>query len=84
MNISILIPNHNDLRMKEMIDSIDVWRSEKHEIELLIVLNKPTKELLDQVHSIKMKYSSKFIINVINVGQCNLGLIYNDVGVETI
>ena len=77
MNISILIPNHNDLRMKEMIDSIDVWRSEKHEIELLFVLNKPTKELLDQVHSIKMKYSSKFIINVINVGQCNLGLIYN-------
>ena len=42
MDISILIPNHSDLRMIHMIESIDYFDCDDHRVELVIVLNRPT------------------------------------------
>ena len=53
MNISIIIPNHSDLRISRMIDSIDFHSNEYHQVELVIVLNKPTDAVVKLVNQIK-------------------------------
>ncbi|MDO8592036.1 MAG: glycosyltransferase [bacterium] len=54
MNISILIPVSSDLMLKRCIDSID------EKVEVVISLNKPTKEVLEQVeHILYLKRSKK-------------------------
>ena len=77
MNISILIPNHNDLRMHKMIKSIDYFNTHEHHVELVIVLNKPTFDLLNLVDVIKAEYKNKFEFKIIEIDKCNLGLAYN-------
>ena len=56
MNISILIPNHSDLRMINMIQSIVYFNNEMHQVELLIVLNNPTDLVIKQVEEVKEKF----------------------------
>lgn len=77
MNISILVPNHSDLRMINMVESIDCCNSEDLKIELLIILNRPTKEVLKQSQYILDNYSEKFSVKIINEKICNLGYLYN-------
>ena len=64
MNISILIPNHSDLRMINMIQSIDYFNNEMHQVELLIVLNNPTDLVIKQVEEVKEKFKEKFLFNI--------------------
>ncbi|KPI55141.1 hypothetical protein KW94_03835 [Clostridioides difficile] len=78
MNISIIIPNHSDLRMYKMINSIDYFNNEDRTVELVIVLNKPTKDVLSQVELIKRDFSNRFLITIVFISQCNLGLAYNE------
>ncbi|WP_207694593.1 hypothetical protein DOK67_0000370 [Enterococcus sp. DIV0212c] len=77
MNISILIPNHNDLRMKNLIQSIDYTCDSKKKVELVIVLNNPTKELKEQCENIHSEYKDKFLFNFIYTDRQNLGYLYN-------
>ena len=78
MNISILIPNHSDLRMINMIQSIDYFNNEMHQVELLIVLNNPTDLVIKQVEEVKEKFKEKFLFNIIQTEYCNLGHVYNE------
>jgi len=77
MNISILIPNHNDLRMKKLIQSIDYRCDSNKQVELVIVLNNPTKELQEQCEKLRAEYRGKFLFNVIYTNYQNLGYLYN-------
>ncbi|EJA6850501.1 glycosyltransferase [Clostridioides difficile] len=61
-----------------MINSIDYFNNEDRTVELIIVLNKPTKEVLFQVELIKKDFSKRFLITIIFINQCNLGLAYNE------
>ncbi len=81
MNLSIIIPDHNDLRLMELIESIDFVNSEKQKVELVLVLNRPTAELLRLVDGIKRKYHEKFDIKSVFIEICNLGYAYN-AGIE--
>ncbi len=63
MNISIIIPNHSDLRMYKMINSIDYFNNEDRTVELIIVLNKPTKEVLFQDRVNKKRFFKKILNN---------------------
>ena len=56
MNISILIPNHSDLRMINMIQSIDYFNNEMNQVELLIVLNNQTDLVIKKVEEVKEKF----------------------------
>lgn len=78
MDTSILIPNHSDLRMIHMIESIDYFDCDDHRVELVIVLNRPTNAVREQVEKIKKIYNEKFIFKVVHVSKCNLGLVYNE------
>lgn len=53
MNISVVIPVCNDLRLKACIDSID------EKVEVVISLNKPTKELKDLIKSMQKAQKEK-------------------------
>ena len=81
MNLSIIIPDHNDLRLIDLVDSIDYASTEKQKVELVLVLNKPTVELLQLVDKIKIKYCKKFDIKSVLIEICNLGYAYN-AGIE--
>ncbi|OGM29475.1 hypothetical protein A2630_00575 [Candidatus Woesebacteria bacterium RIFCSPHIGHO2_01_FULL_44_10] len=77
MNISVVIPVCNDLRLKACIDSID------EKVEVVISLNKPTKELKDLIKSIlkvqkeKNKYKNiKF--NICEIGYPSIAGAYNN------
>lgn len=78
MDISVLIPNHNDLRIYNMINSIDYIDNENHHVELVIVLNKPTKELMHLISKIKIDFKDKFQIKIVEINYCNLGIAYNE------
>lgn len=77
MNISIIIPNHNDLRMGKMIKSIDYYSTKDRTVELLILLNNPTTELENQCKEIEHKYKNKFDIRILRTNIQNLGYLYN-------
>lgn len=78
MDLSILIPNHSDLRMIKMIQSIDYFNTKEHHVELLIVLNNPTNLVIKQVEEIKRVFRKKFEFNIIETKFCNLGYVYNE------
>lgn len=80
MNLSIIVPNHNDLRMLDMISSIDYFSDNSRIVEIIIILNNPTKELVEQCVFIQKKYK-KFSIKVLNECYQNLGYLYN-VGIK--
>lgn len=82
MNISILIPNHNDLRMKNLIQSIDYTCDSKKHVELVIVLNNPTDELIELLHDVENEYEGKFLFSVVYTDCQNLGYLYN-LGLQT-
>ncbi|WP_410985059.1 glycosyltransferase family 2 protein [Bacillus cereus] len=77
MDISIIIPDRSDLRIKDLIESIDYYNDEKKTVEIIVVLNKPTKELEELVYKIKEQKKDKFKFKILNINFCNLGLAYN-------
>lgn len=77
MNLSIIIPDHNDLSISNLIESIDYINNSEHQVELVIVLNQPTVELKKTVQIIKEKFCNNFHFRIININKCNLGLAYN-------
>lgn len=77
MNISILVPNHNDLFMEKMIDSIDICCNNNMHIEVVIILNSSTPELYKLTEELKTKYKNKFEFNIIETKIQNLGYLYN-------
>lgn len=81
MNLSIIIPDHNDLKLLDLVASIDYTNDKDCFVELVIVLNKPTEELINLVSRLKINYREKFEFNIITVDICNLGYVYN-VGIK--
>lgn len=77
MNISILIPNHSDLKMKELVDSIDYRNNAFHTVQLVIVLNNPTSQLEELTLRIQQNYRHFFTFKIIRIDKCNLGAAYN-------
>lgn len=77
MNVSILVPNHNDLFMEKMIDSIDICCNNNMHIEVVIILNSSTPELYKLTEELKIKYKNKFEFNIIETKIQNLGYLYN-------
>ncbi|MBU1205137.1 MAG: glycosyltransferase [Nanoarchaeota archaeon] len=63
MDLSIIIPVHNDLRIERCVKSID------EEVEVIAALNRPTKEVSDLV--------TKLGLITCEVGKNNLGMAYN-------
>lgn len=78
MDMTILVPNHSDLRMIKMVNSIDFFSNKDHRVELLIALNNPTNEVKKQAERIKEKYGDKFEVRIIELTVCNLGYVYNE------
>lgn len=77
MNLSIIIPDHNDLKIIQLIDSIDFTCSEVQHVELVIVLNKPTEELARAIDKLQKSHAGKFEFTVVTIDICNFGHIYN-------
>lgn len=77
MNISILIPNHSDLRMKELVESIDYRNDAFHSVQLVIVLNNPTPQLEELTLHIQQNYQNSFTFKIVHIDKCNLGAAYN-------
>ena len=61
MNISILIPNHD----------------ETHAVQLVIVLNNPTPQLEELTHCIQQEHRESFTFKIVRIDKCNLGAAYN-------
>jgi glycosyltransferase involved in cell wall biosynthesis len=68
MELSIIIPVHNDLRIKRCIESID------ENVEVIASMNRPTQEIQDLVKSLG--------IDSCTIDRCNLSMAYN-VGMDT-
>ncbi|MBV7392472.1 glycosyltransferase family 2 protein [Enterococcus sp. ALS3] len=77
MDLTIIIPNHNDLRMIKMIESIDYRSTKNQTVELLILLNNPTKEVIRQCNEIKIRFKKDFLVREILTDIQNLGYLYN-------
>lgn len=77
MNISILIPNHNDLRMEKLINSIDYTNDKDRIVELVIVLNNPTTNLIKLCERLSEKLKDKFVFKILYTEHQNLGYLYN-------
>lgn len=75
---TILIPNKSDIRVERMLKSIDYYGSDTEKLEILMVLNNPTEEVICLIEKLKAKYKNKFIFSVINIPKSNLGLAYNE------
>ena len=78
MSATILIPNKSDTRVERMIKSIDYYGDKSEKLEILMVLNKPTEEIICLTEKLKNQYKDKFIFSVINISKSNLGLAYNE------
>ncbi len=63
MDLTILIPVRNDVHIKECVESID------EKVDILVVLNNPTREVEDIV--------SKLDVKVAKIGEANLSKAYN-------
>lgn len=68
MDLSIIIPVHNDLRIERCVKSID------EEVEVIAALNRPTKEVSNLV--------TKLRLITCEIGKNNLGIAYNK-GLDT-
>lgn len=77
MDLTIIIPNHSDLRMIKMIESIDYRSTKNKTVELLILLNNPTKEVIQQCNEIKIRFKKNFLVRTILTDIQNLGYLYN-------
>ncbi|WP_158642133.1 glycosyltransferase family 2 protein [Brevibacillus laterosporus] len=77
LNISIVIPNRSDLRIKNLLESIDYYNDNNKTIEIIIVLNKPTEELKKLTYNLKEKMKEKFVFKIVNIEFSNFGLAYN-------
>jgi len=67
MNVSVIIPVHNDVRIERCVKSID------EAVEVIAVMNNPTKDVDDIVRKLGIKS--------VTVPQQNLGICYNK-GIE--
>ena len=66
MDLSIIIPVHNDLRIARCIKSID------EDVEVVVALNRPTKDICDLVKNLDVTTCE---IDKNNLGKCyNIGL----------
>lgn len=78
MSATILIPKKSDIRVERMLKSIDYYGSDTEKLEILMVLNSPTEEVICLIEKLKAEYKDKFIFSVINILKSNLGLAYNE------
>ncbi|MED4014138.1 glycosyltransferase [Priestia aryabhattai] len=67
MDLSIVIPAYNDIRIKECIESVD------EDVERVIVLNNPSLEVERYVKSLKNKQR----IKIVELPEANLAKAYN-------
>ena len=77
MNISIIVPNRSDKRMKRMLQSIDYYETPEHHVEILIILNNETPEIAEMSAKLKEKYKYRFQIRIVRINYSNFGVIYN-------
>lgn len=77
MNISIVVPNRSDMRMKRMIQSIDYFDTPEHRVEILIILNNETPEIARMAREIMEKNKKRFQIRIVKIKYSNFGVIYN-------
>ncbi|MCL1935237.1 MAG: glycosyltransferase [Defluviitaleaceae bacterium] len=65
LNLSIIIPAYNDIRLKECLQSID------EDVEIVIVLNGATEEVK------KIAYSYNSVVKIFELSEPNLAKAYN-------
>lgn len=77
MDISIVMPNKNDLRMERLLESLDYVSCEDHQVEVLVILNHATEELKALCEKLKVSMADRFTIRTVVVPHSNFGVAYN-------